>query len=239
MRNCFLLLLLSIVAVYSQPKIPKLTNYTTDLTNTLSNSEIMDIENRLRTFYDSTSTQLVFLMIPTLDGEVLEDFAHEVATINKIGTGGKDNGILFMVAKDDRAVRIEVGYGLEGNLPDALASYIIRNEIFPLFRENNYYGGVLAGVDAIIKATAGEYQKKKEDGDEESIPFVVFVFIAIILFSMIFRKRGNRGIYFGGFPGGPSGGSYGGGSSFGGFGGGGGFSGGGGSFGGGGASGRW
>lgn len=243
--NKFLLLIIAIIIpVHSQIQVPKLKNYATDLTNTLSNSELRNIEESLRTFYDSTSTQLVFLMLPSLEGGELQDFAHETATQNKIGTEGRDNGILFLVVMDERAVRIEVGYGLEGKLPDALASYIIRNEIFPYFRESNYYAGITAGISGIIKATAGEYKKDKEDSETESIPFMVFIFIVIMLLSFIFRRRGRNGIHFGGFPGGFSGGGFSGGgfggrSSRGGFGGGGGFSGGGGSFGGGGASGRW
>jgi uncharacterized protein len=238
MYKSLLLILAVLISVYPQIKVPKLTQYATDLTKTLSNSEMRSLEERLRTYYDSTSTQLVFLMLPSLEGGELQEFAHETATQNKIGTKGRDNGILLLVVMDERGVRIEVGYGLEENLPDALASYIIRNEIFPFFRENNYYGGIIAGINAIIKATAGEYKKEKGDEDAESIPVIVFVFIVIMLLSFIFRKRGRGGIQFGGFPGGFSGGGSRGRSSWGGFGGGG-FSGGGGSFGGGGASGRW
>ena len=160
----------------------------------------------------------------------------DVVEKNKIGTKKFNNGILFFVSKNDRKMRIEVGYGLEGALPDALASSIIRNIIAPYFRSGNYFTGIYKGITAIMSAVKGEYQalpqktrkKKKVSGIITTILFL------IIFISSFFRRRGRgrgRGVIF-------LGGGFGGGGSFGG-GGFGGFSGGGGSFGGGGASGSW
>jgi uncharacterized protein len=194
-------------------------------------------------------------MIQSLEGESLEDVSHTIAEKNKIGRKGKDNGVLLFIAKSDRKIRIEVGYGLEGALTDAVSSQIIRKEIAPSFRNNNYYEGINKGTDAIISVTKGEYTTDKKDSNGISglsclgIPIFVLLVFGIIFFSIfmsiIRRIFGfGRKMYSGGKRGGWSnwgGGGFfgGGGSSFGGGGGFSGFSGGGGSFGGGGASGSW
>jgi uncharacterized protein len=167
-----------------------------------------------------------------------------VAEKNKFGTKGRDNGILIIIAKEDRAIRIEVGYGLEGVLTDALSDQIIRQVIAPRFRRGEYAAGIGEGVDAIMAATKGEF-KGSPGRNRDAGRYVPVVFVLLfVLFGILSRIiRGGRrqyvgsggyrtiGPWFGGFGGGGFGG--------GGFGGGGGFSGGGGSFGGGGASGSW
>ena len=136
----------------------------------------------LKSFDDSTSNQIVFLMINSLDGYSLEMYTYETAVKNNIGSKANNNGVLFFVAKDDRKMRIEVGYGLEGALPDALANSILRNEVRPHFKENNYSAGVAAGLNAIILATQGEYKiKKKSDNDEDGGFPGVFIFILIFI----------------------------------------------------------
>ena len=176
-------------------------------------------------------------MIPSSEGYPIEMLAEETATKNKIGKKEFNNGILLLVAKEDRELRIEVGYGLEGAVPDAIASSIIRNVIKPQFRNDEYYGGLSDGINAIIKAIGGEYQADDSDGDSGGFPFFIFVIIFVVIW--LFMSKGGPfvpgGIYrtsthSGGWS---SGGSSWSGSS------GGGFSGGGGSFGGGGASGSW
>jgi len=228
-------LIIPVSFLFSQPEVPVLKQWANDYTNTLNQSELQTLNYRLKTFEDSTTNQLVMLMISTLDGYPLEDFSYEVAKKNKIGTEEKDNGALLLIAKNDKKLRIEVGYGLEGVLPDALANSIIRNVIVPHFKRNEFYAGITAGVDAIISAIAGEYISDKDDpSGEDKSPFIstlIMIIFAILMF--IFRgRRGKRGglIYFGGLGGGRSGGFS---SGFGGF------SGGGGSFGGGGSSGSW
>lgn len=237
--NILLIFFLFTVLVSAEVQIPKLSQRVTDQTNTLTQSEINQLSALLQAFEDSTSNQLVVLIMETLDNYPIEDFAYQVGEQNKIGQKGRDNGIILLIVKSDREVRIEVGYGLEGALPDATASSIIRNEMIPFFKNNDYYGGITTGVNSIIKATKGEYQAipKKEKNKKSPINFQTILFIIFIILSLFGRKR-RRGVFFGGFPGGGFGGG-----GFGGFGGGGGgfggFSGGGGSFGGGGASGRW
>jgi len=215
---------------------PALSRYATDLTGTLTPGQLAELESLLAAFDRSTSTQVVVLVVPTLYGEDLEEYTLRVAEKNSIGRKGKDNGALLFVALNDRKVRIEVGYGLEGALPDALAGQIIRREIAPHFRENDYYGGIRAGVDAIMEATKGEYHAEPSAGQgHQGSPALLLVILIIFFVFRLMRRR--RGFFTGGpFIGGGwgSGGGFGGGSFSGG-----GFSGGGGSFGGGGASGGW
>lgn len=220
--------------VFADVEVPQLKAWATDQTATLSQSTISMLNLSLKGFQDSTTNQVVFLMINTLGDYPVEDFAYETATKNKIGSKDFDNGVLFLLVKNDRVVRIEVGYGLEGALPDATASSIIRNEVIPYLKKDDYDSAVRAGVNAITSAIAGEYSaenKEESTGSKNILPIIFY--IALMLFGL-FGRRKRRGMMFGGFPGGTFGGFGGGGG--GGFGG---FSGGGGSFGGGGASGRW
>ncbi len=219
--------------------MPILHEHVTDFTNTLEFSEWRSLESQLKRFEDTTSTQIAVVMIQTLKGDDIADYSLKIAEANKIGTKGKDNGLLILIAKDDKQIRFEVGYGLEGSLPDALCDQIIRNEIRPRFRDGDYYGGISAGLDAVIKATKGEY--KAEGRTRDNVTNFGSVVLALILFvvfgTSIFgggRRYGisSRGHYQSGYWGGGFGGGFGGG-------GGGGWSGGGGSFGGGGASGSW
>lgn len=227
--------------------VPLLKRYATDLSGTLSKDELAQLESRLEDFDRSTSTQIVVLMVPTMGEGSLEEVTLRVAEKNDIGRKGKDNGALLFVAKNERKIRIETGYGLEGALTDAIAGTIIRREVVPRFREGDFFGGISAGVEAIIAASKNEYtadEKKDEPQGKNALPVIV---VAILIIVLVSRMRGGggggagvrRGVspwIFGGLGGGLGGrgGGFRGGGSFGG-----GFSGGGGSFGGGGASGSW
>ncbi len=218
--------------------IPKLNSYCNDFTGTLTPANVRQINKALFDFENKTSNQIVFLMIHSLKGFPIEYYANEVAEKNKIGTKKNDNGVLFVVAKDDKKMRIEVGYGLEGALPDALASSILRNEVRPYFRRGDYFSGIAAGLTAIMKATVGEYKNDGKKRDEkEGLPIGTIFFLIIMILSLFGGRGSGLGLLWlgAGMLGG--GGSRGGG--FGGSGGFGGFSGGGGGFGGGGASGGW
>lgn len=233
MKKLVLIFILLYVHSFAQLEIPTIKMWATDLTNTLSKSELDDLNLRLKTYEDSTSNQLVTLMIPTLGGYPIEEAANEIFTKNKIGTKKNDNGVLLLIAKNDRKLRIEVGYGLEGVLPDALCSSIIRNIIVPKLKAEQYYLAISDGINAIISAIGGEYFADKPN-EEESPVSALFVIILILLFIFLSRRGG-------GMPGGVyRSGGFGGWGNFGsGWRGGGGFSGGGGSSGGGGASGSW
>ena len=241
MKRIFLFFILFAAVGFSQPKVPQLSEWATDYTNTLSQRDLNVLNVNLKAFQDSTSTQLVMLMIPTLNNYPLEMYSYNVVAKNKIGTKKNDNGVLLLVVKNDRKVRIEVGYGLEGALPDALSSSIIRNVIIPYFRKGSYYKGITAGLNSIILATRGEYKETRKPSSKHKNVLSGLITLFMIIFfivSFFLRGGGRRGrggfIYLGGGFGGSSGGGF----SSGGFGGGG-FSGGGGSFGGGGASGGW
>ncbi|HEX3074605.1 MAG TPA: TPM domain-containing protein [Ignavibacteriales bacterium] len=251
MKKIILFLLLASFQLYAKPEIPQLKYYANDYTSTLSQDELMRLNQMMKTLNDSTSTQIVFLMISSLEDYPLEMYSYETAKLNKIGTEKNNNGALFLIVKDDRKLRIEVGYGLEGVLPDALASSIVRNEVVPYLKRGDYNGAALAGVQSIIAVVKGEYNEPVEDNsDGDDVVGGIGFFIFIIIFIIISLLKGGRGRRSGMFlPGGFYGGSLGGrrSSGFGGFGGGfgggggsfGGFSGGGGGFGGGGASGSW
>ncbi|MBX2992220.1 MAG: TPM domain-containing protein [Bacteroidetes bacterium] len=226
--------------------VPKLTRRVTDFTNTLSTAQVNALEADVARFEDSTSTQLVIVILPTIGGASIEEFALRIAEANLIGQKGTDNGILLLIAKDDRKLRIEVGYGLEGVLPDGLAGTIIRREITPHFRDGDYYAGIKAGAEAIILATRNEHKadKRKDDNEDTVGAIIIFLLLAFIILSALARGKRSRGllgtaalpILFGGGHRGRSSGGTGWGGGGGGFGG---FSGGGGSFGGGGSSGSW
>ncbi|PLX82517.1 MAG: hypothetical protein C0614_06150, partial [Desulfuromonas sp.] len=209
--------------------------YVTDNAGLLSQSTRLKLEQFLREFEKSDSTQIVVLTIPTLKDEALEDYSLRVLENWKVGQKGLDNGALLLVAKAERKVRIEVGYGLEGRLTDLLAGRIIDNEISPRFKQGDFDNGVIAGVVGMAEAVRGEYtgtgrtsNKKKSNPIGFLIPLLFFG--GPLLARLGGRRRGYRrgGFYVGGpFIGG--GGGFGGG----------GFSGGGGGGGGGGASGGW
>lgn len=138
-------------------EVPPLKGRVNDTAGLLSPGTAALLESLLKTHEDSTSNQVALLTIASLEGEALEGFSMRVAEAWKLGQAKKDNGVLLLVARDDRQVRIEVGGGLEGVLPDITCGRIIRNEIVPRFREGDYDGGVLHGTGAILAAIGGVY----------------------------------------------------------------------------------
>jgi uncharacterized protein len=219
------------------------------------------LEERLARFESETTTQIVVAIFPSLEGESLEDYVNRLYERWRLGQKGQDNGVLLAIFLEDRKARIEVGYGLEGALTDALASRILRERLIPEFREKRYAEGIEQAVIAIEAATRGEYKSpERKKGGGEGIGSVLFAafWIAMILSIVIGRLQARgaevlsgsgsrryrgrpwadptlrgRPWWAGTFDGGGGGGGWSGG------GGGGGFSGGGGSSGGGGASGSW
>ena len=205
------------------------------------------LEQKLKKYFDSTSTQIVVATVNKVNDDI-SLYATEWA--HKWGIGGKehDNGAFLLVSKDNRKITIRTGYGVEHRLTDALSRRIIEERIIPYFKKGDYFGGLNAGVDAIIQALQGEYKNTRSNKNNEGIPLwviILFIIIFIIIFSSANKNSGGGG--WRSSSGGPiifsSGGrsSWGGGSSFGGGSFGGGFSGGfgGGGFGGGGATGSW
>jgi len=135
---------------------PPLQGRVNDLARMLPPDRAQALDERLAAFERETGHQIAVLTIPSLQGDTLEGFSIRVAEAWKIGQKGFDNGVILLIVRDDRKLRIEVGYGLEGILPDAISSRIIREVIVPRFRENDYAGGIEAGVNAILQVTKGE-----------------------------------------------------------------------------------
>ncbi len=257
----FLFLLLCLIASPAAAQnFPKLTGQVVDAAGLLTPDQQAALSQKLHNLEQATSRQLVIATVPDLQGYPIEDYGYKLGRAWGIGQKGANNGAILLVSKGDRKVRIEVGYGLEPILTDALSNQIIQDKILPAFRSGDYAGGINAGVDAIVQqlqAPPEEQEKQVQQAVQaqrharhHSGSFVPLIFWGIImLFVLLPAVRGRRyGRRFGGLPvviWGPGfGGGWGGGSSggggWGGFsGGGGGFSGGGGSFGGGGASGGW
>jgi len=239
----------------AQPNPPRLVN---DYTGTLTSLQQEMIEHKLKNYDDTTSNQIVVVIVETLND--YEPYEYAIALGRKWGVGNKEfnNGVVFLIAKNDRKVFIAPGYGLEGALPDITCKQIVENEILPNFRGNDFYRGIEEGTDAIMQAAAGEYKPPEgyaDRGGKQGVPFFVIIIVIIIIVVIVskiggggggggsfmnrrgYRESGIPPIWW--FPGGGSssrGGGWGGGGSSGG----GGFGGfGGGSFGGGGAGGSW
>lgn len=170
-----------------------------DQANVLSASTKSELESILKYERDSTSNQIAVLIVPSLEGESMEDFSLRVAEKWQIGQKKKDNGVLMLIAINDKKMRIETGYGLEGVLTDALSSRINRNEMAPYFRTGDFDNGVKAGVMAIIQSIKGEYvneepvQQTRRRSKKSSPLFTILIILAIIIISSRRRKGGGGG----------------------------------------------
>jgi uncharacterized protein len=226
--------------------IPKLTGRVNDYASLLSSGEASQLEARLEAFEAKTGHQYALLTVPSLGDTPIEEYALKVAEAWRLGDKKRDDGLLLIIAQNDRKMRIEVGYGLEGEIPDAVASRVVREVLRPAFQRGQFSYGVQAAFDVLINAAGGDgqaapepprrAQRQKSGGLPIGAFVIVLIFLALSMFGGGGRGgRGRRGGFFflpiGGFGGG-GGGGFGGG-------GGGGFGGGGGGFGGGGASGDW
>jgi uncharacterized protein len=242
-------------------EVPELTNPIVDNASLISDGVETNINNKLEELSNSTGIQLGILTIPTLEGEVLESYSMKVVENWKLGSAEKDTGVLLLIALEERSIRIEVGYGLEGILTDTKCGLIIRNVITPHFKNGDYSTGIVQGVTAIVENVASDFSENSESpiilelDDEDSSSAIVAIFFMFMI-AILASAKNKTSV-------GTSGNStlknvviaktaldiaksltssnnnnsgFGGSSFGGGFGG---FSGGGGSFGGGGASGKW
>ena len=246
-------------ALAAAPTFPVLTGRVVDDANILSPGIETALTTKLETLEKSTGRQLVVATVPSLQGYEIEDYGYQLGRTWGIGQKGTNTGALLIVAPTERKVRIEVGYGLEPVLTDALSSVIIQTAVLPKFKAGDLEGGVVAGTDAVIaqlalpdeeaKAKAAQAFKVSQQAERGAgaspILALLILFVIIVVLSQVFGRRGRRG---GGGLGaalpwiilnGMLSGGRGGGGGWSGGGGGGGFSGGGGSFGGGGSSGSW
>lgn len=264
----FLLMLVAAVSLGAAAQaqtFPKLTGRVVDAANLLSPEQAGQIDAMSAATEQATGRQLVVATVPDLQGYPIEDYGYRLARAWKIGQSEADNGIILIVAPNERRVRIEVGYGLEPVMTDALSGMIIRDTITPRFKNGDMGGGIVAGASAIneqlkLPLEAAEARAKKlldegkrkqqQRGGGSGANIITIIFwgavLLFVILPMVFGSARGRRYRRGGAPvviwgpgwgGGSGGGSWGGGG--GGWGGGGGFSGGGGSFGGGGASGGW
>jgi uncharacterized protein len=144
------------LAARAQAPLPKFEAYVTDLTGTLTAAEQASLEEKLTAFQKRKGSQIAVLILPTTQPEDIAQFGVRLAEAWKVGRKGVDDGAVLIVAKDDRALRIETQYGLEGALTDALAGRIINDTIVPLFKQGDFYGGVNAGIDQMIRVVDGE-----------------------------------------------------------------------------------
>lgn len=263
-----LLLVVLLAGVAEAQKFPALSGRVVDEAGLLSPADETALTQRLQALEQASSRQLVVATVPSLQDYPIEEFGYRLGRAWGLGQEKADNGAVLLVAPNERKVRIEVGYGLEPILTDALSSLIIQNRILPKFRENDMVGGIMAGTDAIIEQlqappelaeqraleAAQQRQQARQvqsgGGGGSIFPLIFWGFVIFfVLLPMLRGGRRGRRHRRGGFPimlwglglgsGGFSGGGFGGGFGGGGGGFGGGFSGGGGSFGGGGASGGW
>ncbi|TDX65551.1 uncharacterized protein EDE12_10236 [Methylosinus sp. sav-2] len=259
-RSLALLVFLLLPALaFAAFDFPALTGRVVDDAHIIPPAARQAVETKSKELEEKSGIQLVVATVPSLQDTDIETFANGLFRFWKLGEAKVNNGVLFLIAPNERKMRIEVGYGLEGTLTDALSKVIIATAVTPKFKTGDFGAGIERGVDGIVEVLSGdsaEWEKRvkvraehSEPGFDEIVPFIIFLLFMFVFFSMLANARGGgRRIYRGGrgpiiyFP--PSNDSWSGGSSWGGGGsswgdGGGGFSGGGGSSGGGGASGDW
>lgn len=266
-RGPFALVLAAFVLVFAwvaaafARDVPPLRARVNDTVGLLSPDAQSRLERKLAAYEQATGQQFAVLIIDTLGGDPLEDFSIRVVEAWKLGKQKKDDGLLLLVVRDDRKVRIETGYGLEGDITDAFSARVIRDVIAPAFRRGDHAGGIERALDATMQKASGQSvdalppepvrQPRGAPARGRGMGFaLLFLLLPLLFFFMGGGRGGRRGggsgtsLLLGALAGslaGRGGGYRGGGGGFGGggFGGGGGFSGGGGGFGGGGASGSW
>ncbi len=185
--------------------VPPLKARVTDLTGTLSAQQIGELEARIAAYETRRGSQIVVLLLPTTKPEEIEQYSIRVAEAWKIGRKGVDDGLILIVAKDDRRLRIEVGYGLEGAIPDSVAKRVIDERITARFRDGDFYGGVRDGVDQLIKLAEGEKlpppqasarpARSLEDAFQYAVPaFILCMVLGGILKAMLGRFPGSLAI---------------------------------------------
>jgi len=226
----FVLLLLFATSVVAYYDLGSPEGYVNDYTNTLTYEQKDALESKIAAFEQESTNEIAVVIIDSMKGDYIENFAVKLFESWGIGKEKEDNGVLILVSMSERQMRIEVGYGLEGSLTDAQASWIIKNVMVPNFKENKYYEGIDQSVDKIIAITKGEFEVPEEDSIS---PLTVLVFIVILILGVaiaviILKKKypnwegwdtdSSSSSSFGGWGGGSdsSSGSFGGGSSGGG-----------------------
>ncbi len=192
LRASLLVLLLLSGLVCAEVAIPSLSGHVVDLTGTLDATQSRQLETRLAQFEVKKGVQIAVLLVPTTKPETIEQYGIRVVELWKLGRKGLDDGVLLLIAKDDHALRVEVGYGLEGVLPDAVAKRIIAEVVTPRFKRAEYYTGIAAGIEQLMAIIEGESlppprqrqrQRSAAPGgfsDIESLMFVGFILVIVV-----------------------------------------------------------
>ncbi|MEW6184174.1 MAG: TPM domain-containing protein [Thermodesulfobacteriota bacterium] len=189
-----------VLSLLSRPaqalEVPSLQGYVNDYAGMISSPVRTQLEEELKAFEQSDSTQLVILTVPSLQGEVIEEFTIKVGDTWKIGQKHKDNGIILIVAKEERKLRIEIGRGLEGRLTDLLAGRIIDLVITPRFKRGDFDGGFKAGIAALVDATRGEFKAEAPKaspgrGGHSILTFLIFGFVILLFLGSLSRILGG------------------------------------------------
>jgi len=177
--------LLAFTLLSAEPALPELTSRVVDEATLFSAAQKAELESTLKNHENNTSNQIVVVTLKSLEGYDIRDYGLELGRAWGIGQKDKNNGVLLIIAPNERKVSIEVGYGLEGALPDATAKSIIDQEILPYFKEGDYFGGAKFGVDAIISAIKGEYVPYEVESSSKSFKFTDLIMPLIFLFVFI------------------------------------------------------
>lgn len=170
-------LLLFCITIWAVVGVPELSQRVTDLTSTLNVEQIAALENKLAAFEAKKGSQIAVLIVPTTGPKDIAEFGIEVADLWELGRKGVDDGLILIVAKDDRKLRMEVGYGLEGVIPDAVAKRVIAETITPYFKKGDYAGGIDAGIMQLMKLIEGEALPTPTESLTEGLDEGTFLFI--------------------------------------------------------------
>lgn len=193
----FCSLLLCTAMAFAQDFPERSNTLVTDFTNTLSPGDKQKLETKLVAFNDSTSTQIAVVILKSVGSYDINDYGQQLLRKWGIGQKGKNNGILVIVAIADRKMAIQTGYGAEGPLPDVLTQRIIQNDMRPNFKAGDYYAGLDAATDDIIKATKGEFKADAQPAEQGSggdgAGIIILIVIVVVILIIVFRNRGGGG----------------------------------------------
>jgi len=171
---------------FAEVPVPPLTGAVVDKTGTLGVQELKTLDGELRAFADRRGSQVAVLIVPTTQPETIEQYSIRVADQWKIGRKRIDDGVILVVAKDDRTVRLEVGYGLEGAIPDVIAKRVIEEQIVPRFRQGDYFGGIRTGTATVMKLIEGEKLPEPAGGSAQQpgdhLQWLIWVLFALVMF---------------------------------------------------------
>ncbi|MBE2894086.1 TPM domain-containing protein [Spirabiliibacterium falconis] len=183
-------------AAYDFPSVPKPFRYVNDYTHTLTSTQMQTLESYLQDYSHKTSSQITVVMLPSVGNNDISEYAFALGDYWGVGRKNLDNGVLMLIAKNDRKIFIATGRGLEGALPDALLSQLIRHEITPQFKQGNYFQGIANGLQAIMNASVGEYAPQQAQEDDNTVGWIIGLAVQLFIFFVFIQiLRGHRSVY--------------------------------------------